>query len=515
MASAIPYDPDDFENNNPFAEPHESSILAHPVNEPEVQHDNEQVNNEDEHETSQPPESPPHENLVEQELIRLLPERFTSTYLIKIVLKGIESNKPANPILRFDVEVSGLPKFRQGTYTGVRRTHSEILKFNEYLTVSNLEVFVPVLPPATTSYPSGGEDETKQLTHVWQEWFDRICANPLLIRDGEFVYFVESDFGYVVINQNRKSLVASGLLRKTLKQLAVPYDPYQELAEFRPVIKAAYLTSQKLHKTMEKNAKSERQLATYYSELATKLKGLSHFETLHPGMKNMWEKMGRAIQVQSDSTLIQLINDLGLLGDGLKQLAADFYEIKEALTNRHLIMREFVQAQAQTKSKHLLATKIKNKAYLDPIKVDEALRALELASKCEESLSMQIKRISGEMMFEKKEATAFVEKKFQHMLKHYLLGRVEQHRVLLRHFENIRLDVRIIDLNGGLSRLNRDNLTQMKHNLTQLQSAGGDNWSLRTFRSLADQEAARETKSVEVETVDAKKAASLLGVATF
>lgn len=513
MASAIPYNPDDFEDNNPFAEP--TSILQN--NEVEEIEQNEQT--EPDHTGTPTVDSAEeHGKLVREELTKLIPERFADHYSMTIKLRAIEKNKQLNPILRFDAEVKGLSKYRQKQYKDIRRTYNEIVKFNNYLIVSNLEVFVPVIPSPVTSYPTGGEDENKQLVSVWQEWFDRVTKNPILIRDDELVHFIESDFGYSVINSGRKSLVASGLVRKTLKQLAVPYDPYTELAEFRPLIKCAFLLCQKLEKAMEKNQKNDRQLAAYLSELGTKLRGLSQFETVHVGMKNMWEKLAKVTQIQSDLTLIQLISDSGSLGDGVKALAGDFYEIKEALTNRHLIMRELLQAQAQTKAKHAQANKIKSKVSLDPIKVDEALRSLEYATKAEESLSAQVKRISGEMLFERKEVLEHVEKKFQRMLKQFTLSRVEQHRKLLKHLEGIRLDVRIIDQKGGLSRLNRDNLSQMQHNLILSQAATGDSWTSRTFRSLTEQQAEKENrlrKTEETETVDAKQAASLLGVATF
>jgi len=384
-----------------------------------------------------------------------------------------------------------------------------------------LEVFVPVIPLAITSYPANGEDETKQLLNVWQEWFNRITNNPILIRDEEFVYFIENDFGYSVINSSRKSSVASGLVRKTLKQLAIPYDPYEELAEFRPLIKSSYLICQKLHKLLDRNSKAEKQLSLHINELATKLINLSEFEIIHPGMKNMWEKLSRVTTIQSDLTLIQLINDMGTLGDGIQTLVNDFYEIKEALTNRHLIMRELLQAETQTKTKHYQATKIKNKSALDPIKVDEAIRSLEYATKTEESLNLQIKRISGEMLFEKEEVLNHVDQKFQKMFKTYTLNRVDQHRKILKHLEHIRLDIRIIDEKGGLSRLNRDNLSNLKHNLTQSQSNNGDSWSSRTFRSLkkdreVQKEASKNQDNVNDDNiVDAKHAASILGVATF
>lgn len=519
MTSAIPYNPEDFEDNNPFAEPDQSIFAEETQSEqPEESHQDDVEEHVDQPTANDPPQED-EGKLVREELIKLLPERFSDKYSMKIVLRAVEKNKPSNPILRFDAEVKGLTKYRQKVYKDIRRTYSEVVKFNNYLIVSNLEVFVPVIPLASTLYPTGGEDENRQLMYLWQEWFERLTKNPILVRDDEFAYFIESDFGYSVINSGRKTLVASGLVRKTLKQLAVPYDPYTELAEFRPMIKSAYLLCQKLEKAMEKNQKNEKQLAIYLSELGTKLKGLAQFETVHVGMKNMWEKLGKVTQIQSDLTLIQLISDMGALGDGTAALANDFYEIKEALTNRHLIMRELLQAQAQTKAKHVHATKIKNKVSLDPLKVDEALRSLEYATKAEESLNLQVKRISGEMMFERKEVVEHAEKKFQRMLKQFSLNRVEQHRKLLKHLENIRLDVRIIDLKGGLSRLNRDNLIQIQHNLMLSQPASGDSWTSRTFRSLTEEQAEKESRlrkseAAEVQ-VDAKQAASLFGTATF
>ncbi|GEQ72773.1 hypothetical protein JCM33374_g6461 [Metschnikowia sp. JCM 33374] len=559
MASAIPYDPDDFENNNPFAEPEEpvanadgfgpgpEHVVGQPNNflasqepyettgnssfYPQTQYQDGEnastkpIRSTDDingsagsfNESSDTPADT--EELVKEELMRLLPERFTRRYSMKLTLRAVEENKPENPILRFDATVKGLSSYRQKEYTNIRRTYSETLKFNKYLQVSNLEVFVPVIPSAQTSYPTGGEDEKKQLMYVWQEWMDRVTSNPILVRDEEFVYFIENDFGYAVINSGRKSAVASGLIRKTLKQLTVPYDPYRELAEFRPMIKSAYNLGQRLYKALEKNQRNYRHLASLVSELSTKLKGLSQFETVHPGMKNMWEKLSNIAYIQSELAILQSISDMGSLGDGMQALVDDLYEIKEALTNRHLIMREHIQAQSQTRSKHATATKIKSKSSLDPIKVDEALSSLEYATKAEENLHLQVKRISGEMMFERKEAIDFFEKKFQRTLKSFSLSRIDQHRKLLKHLESIRLDVRIIDANGGLSRLNRDNLTQIKHNLPQSQAEAGDAWTSRTFRSLstakAKSEKLRGHEDGDEENMDPKEAASILGVTTF
>lgn len=525
----------DFEDNNPFAEPlplvqgstDQQAQSALPI--PETNNHNSYYSENTEHNSvdnsahnqeEEVQEDEPVRQLVKEDLMKLLPERFSSKYLITIRLKSIETNKANNPILKFDAAVRGLPRYRQKVYRDVRRTFNEVSKFNQYLIISNLEVFVPVIPSATTSYPAGGEDEKKQWMFNWQEWFDRITLNPILIRDEEFIYFIENDFGYTVINSQKRTSVASGFMRKTLKQLPVPFDPYEDLATFRPLIKSAYLLCQKLAKCLEKDQRHEKQLSANMSELSTKLKGLSHFETTHPGMKNLWEKLSKIVHIHSDLILYQLVGDMISLGDGMNNMANDFYEIKEALTNRYLIMRELIQAETQTKSKHAQATKMKNKSSLDPIRVDEAIRSLEFATQAEENLHKQVKRISGEMMYERKEVLDFTEQRFKRIVKQFTLNRVEQHRRLLKHLEGIRLDVRIVDENGGLSRLNRDNLSQMKHNLTHSQGANGDSWSSRKFRSLNEDQAVKEqrlhgTHTLDSDKVDVKEVASILGTATF
>ena len=531
MASSIPFDPDDLENN-PFATGEEQSkdrlgnveLENNDTNEvtQEVEGENEGLlqNRLKGNDRQRDDEGKiMYDQISEEEMRRLLPERFTKKYSMNISLRGIEKYKPNNPILRFDATVNGIPKFRQSKYSDIRRTYHETQKFSRYLAVSNLEVFVPVLPLVVTSFPAGMDEEMKKLMYQWQEWFDRITGNPILIRDEEFVYFLESDFGYSVINSGRKSPIASGIMRKTLKQLALPYDPYKELAEFRPLIKAGYLECQKLNKLLSSYGRSEKHLATEINDMSVKLNELHLVEANHPGMRNMWEKVSKVMSIQADLSLVELTNDMATLGDTVKNLENEFYEIKEALTNRHLIMRDLLNAQNDTNRKHKFASKVKNKAAFDPIRVDEAIQALELASKVEESLRLQVIRISGEMLYGRQEILKFLEKKFREVLRDFTLNKVEHHRKILKHYEHIRLDIRKIDEKGGLSRLNRGNLTTLQHKMVDSQAKEGDSWSSRTFRSLnknASEKERKQPRETNIDNVaDAKNVASLLGVATF
>lgn len=213
--------------------------------------------------------------------------------------------------------------------------------------------------------------------------------------------------------------------------------------------------------------------------------------------------------------LTDATNEMGALGDGLYLMLEDFYEIKEALTNRHLIMRELNTAQGQVDAKQLQVNKMKAKTTLDPLRVEESLRLLDYATKTRDSMALQVRRILGEMIIERKQVLEHTDITLKRMLRTYTLKKVNHHRQLLKHLELIRLDVRLVDAKGGLSRLNRDNLSNIKHNLPQSQLEGGDAWSLRTFRLLEDQGAVAPKKRLPRHKLDARNAAELLGVATF
>lgn len=506
---ALPYD-DEFENNNPFAEPEDTQPLAAPsmAPQPEQPASEPVVDQPAPQAEPQAPTGAP--DLVAEPMLRkLVPERFAK-YLLKFKITAVERNKPGNPIVKFSVAVQGLPKFRLKVYKDVRRTYSEVVKFNKYLTVLNLELFVPVFPLALTL--ARMEDEPRQLQLVWQEWFDRISSNPIIIRDEEFVYFIENDFGYAVINLNRKQLVASGFVRKTLKQLAPPYDPVEPLATFRPQVKGAYLGLQKLHKQCERRLRAEKQVLIHMYDLANKFGLMAAGETTHPGMRNLWEKLAGVANKQLDYMLADSTNEMATLGDGALNVSNDCYEIKEALTNRHLIMRELDKAAGHLEAKEAYAAKMKLKTTLDPLKVDEAIRAVEHATQVRDLLELQVQRILAEMLCERQEVIDFADHKVKQLLKAYTLRKVAHHRQLLKHLEAIRLDVRLVDAKGGLSRLNRDNLSLLKHNLPQSQDAEGDAWLSRTFRLLQTDEPPKRTPETKL---NARNAAALLGVATF
>ncbi len=51
------------------------------------------------------------------------------------------------------------------------------------------------MPPSHTSAGIGTEENEIKVKRNMQQWLDRVTNNQILIRDEEFVFFIESDFG--------------------------------------------------------------------------------------------------------------------------------------------------------------------------------------------------------------------------------------------------------------------------------------------------------------------------------
>ncbi|ODQ81801.1 hypothetical protein BABINDRAFT_58495 [Babjeviella inositovora NRRL Y-12698] len=533
MTSAVPYNPDDFDVNNPLGDDFDNNPLG-------ADFSNNPLGADTPDDTVDVPIDEPAEAstiipghtitaiVSDEELHRLLPERFhaqKSQAKITVKISTIDFSKRENPIVTLDFTLEHLPGYRKAAYKDVRRSYAALGKFQKYLEIANLEVFVPSVPPAVTSYPTGEQEQTKVRRDL-QNWLDYVTGNPVVIRDDEFVHFIESDFDYTVINAHHKAAVATGLKRKTLKQLQPPYDSFTELAEFRPFVKSVYQTATKLTKQMERIGRLDRLHSVALADFGAAFQPLAEAEAgraravSHPGMVRMWQKVAKTLAANADLLLAQSAVELATLGDEFRIVASDAYIVKECLTNRHLVMRELIQAQDSTKSSHTRVVKIKNRSVIDPLKVDEAIKALEFATQIEKNLTLQVKRISGEMIIERGEIMARMETRLNSAVTSYTLAKIETARKTLRNLEQIRGDIRAVDERGGLSRLGRDHLPARGECGAASQSNKGDSWSNRTTRAIdvvknRSDEQEMEPEEPQGPAFDARSAAALLGSCTF
>ncbi|GAV49064.1 hypothetical protein ZYGR_0N04690 [Zygosaccharomyces rouxii] len=379
----------------------------------------------------------------------------THKFIVKVTALervGNSTNQRENPIVIFDL-FTDVPAFRKQQHRGVKKTADEFKELFRYLVAAVQETFVPSLPATCSSYgPNTDEDRHKTMKN-YQEWLERIAADPLLLKNEEVAFFVQSDFGtYSPIN-NPPTQPASGLKRKTLKQLAPPYDEVLELAEFRPLVKSVHRVSQEVQSKLSKVSKQRRLLSQEETALGQGFTALQNDTHAHSGL---YKRFGRVLAAAGDVDSVESTLEVATFADAMGWLVKDTYVVKEALTNRHLIMRELLQAQQSSRGKQEHARKLRAKRDASPLKVDEALRALRAATLLEQELTAKQRLITNNMLSMRSQWLQWYESFVTSAIKEFTLRKIEYERKKLTLLERVRHDVRRADNAGGLSRLGRE-----------------------------------------------------------
>lgn len=250
-----------------------------------------------------------------------------------------------------------------------------------------------------TSYGLNNTEDLIQCKLNFQKWFDqRVLTNVPLLKLEELSVFLESDFnsyipmnGSINVNNNTTTSMTSAnhskdsmnsndtmvspteqLKRKTLKQLQPPFDPVEELAVFRPLIKNWRKDLQKFQTDMFKYCKHKQQLSTQETNLGRQFLAISDSTDLilktstnngrplsaaddPKNYHNMYKRVGKTLQTIGDLNSIMATFDMASLYDDLEWCGRDLYNVKEQLTNRHFLMREFksVSLDIEKNEQHL------------------------------------------------------------------------------------------------------------------------------------------------------------------
>ncbi|KLJ07728.1 hypothetical protein EMPG_16797 [Blastomyces silverae] len=357
-------------------------------------------------------------------------------YKLQAKITGLERTGKKDPILRFDVHTN-IPKFRTTQFRDVRRTHSEFIKLADHLISSNPEAIVPAVPPPLTPAGAGTDEDEIRVKASMQRWLNYVCANDALMQDDEMILFVESDFGYSPVVRMKQP--ATGVRRKVLKQFAPPPDDTPELQDARPVVKLFYLGTMDAGQKVDRVVKARKSLALAESDLGVKM-GQMHVQETHPGLANAYRKLGKVIQAVGDYHAAQGTAEATTFGDPLNYHSSDAFIVKETLTNRHILLRELIQAQQSARSKRAAADRLKGST---SVRSD--------------------KRTTADMLLS---------------IREYTLREIEAERRTLSTLESIRPDIRAIDASGGLSRLGRESHPAARRaSLAASQGPKGDAWS--------------------------------------
>jgi hypothetical protein len=387
---------------------------------------------------------------------------------------------------------TNIPKFRTTQYRDVRRTHSEFVKLADHLISSNPEALVPAVPPPLTPAGAGTDEDEIRVKTYMQRWLNNVFGNDILIHDDEVVLFVESDFGYSPVVKMKQP--ATGVRRKVIKQFAPPPDDTPELRDARPVVKMFYLGAMDASQKVDRVVKARRGrtisatlimlssnlftgLGLAESDLGVKL-GHMHVQESHPGLANAYRKLGKTIQTTGDYHAAQGTAEATTLGDPLNYHSSDAFIVKETLTNRHILLRELLQAQQTARSKRAAADRLKVSSSVRPDKVDEAISALDEAISQENYLTKKTHRVTANLLVETRRWFSRTSEDILASLREYTLRQIEAERRTLATLESVRPDVRAIDASGGLSRLGREAHPVVRRvNLASSQGPKGDAWS--------------------------------------
>lgn len=206
--------------------------------------------------------------------------------------------------------------------------------------------------------------------------------------------------------------------------------------------------------------------------------GAMHVQETHPGLANAYRKLGKVIQTVGDYHAAQATAEATTMGDPLQYHSSDAFIVKETLTNRHILLRELLQAEHSTRSRTSAADRIKSSSSVRRDKVDEAITALEEARSHEQYLHDKCSAVTNNLVQERRKWFARTTADLRTSIREYVIREIEAERRTLATLEQIRPDVRNVDASGGLSRLGREAHPVIRRSsLASSQGPKGDAWS--------------------------------------
>lgn len=226
------------------------------------------------------------------------------------------------------------------------------------------------------------------------------------------------------------------------------------------------------------------------SDYGVKL-GSMHVQEPHPGLANAYRKLGKVVQTMGDYHAAQATAEATTIGDPFQYHSQDAFIVKETLTNRQILIREFVQAQSTTRSKLNAADKLKAASSVKRDKVDEAIASLDEARQHEMYLYNKTTNVTQNLVKERRKWFSRTAADMRLSIREFVLREIEAERRTLALLESVRHDIRSIDGSGGLSRLGREaHPTVRRSSLASSQGPKGDAWSGAPRRSDATSRAA-------------------------
>jgi hypothetical protein len=198
----------------------------------------------------------------------------------------------------------------------------------------------------------------------------------------------------------------------------------------------------------------------------------------HQGLANAYRKLGKVVQTVGDLHAAQATAEATTIGDPFQYHSQDAFIVKETLTNRQILIREFLQAQELTRSKTTAADRLRASSNVRREKVDEAISSLDEARHNESFLFQKTTRVTQNLVQERRRWFARTAADLRSSVREYVLREIEAERRTLALLESVRPDIRSIDASGGLSRLGREAHPPVRRvSMAASQGPKGDAWS--------------------------------------
>lgn len=201
----------------------------------------------------------------------------------------------------------------------------------------------------------------------------------------------------------------------------------------------------------------------------------------HQGLANAYRKLGKVVQTVGDLHAAQATAEATTIGDPFQYHSQDAFIVKETLTNRQILIREFLQAQELTRSKLTAADRLKASSNVRREKVDEAISSLDEARHNESFLFQKTTRVTQNLVQERRRWFARTAADLRLSIREHVLREIEAERRTLALLESVRPDIRSIDASGGLSRLGREShppaAVRRVSAVASSQGPKGDAWS--------------------------------------
>jgi len=206
--------------------------------------------------------------------------------------------------------------------------------------------------------------------------------------------------------------------------------------------------------------------------------GAMHVQELHQGLANAYRKLGKIVQMVGDCHAAQATAEATTIGDPFQYHSQDAFIVKETLTNRQILIREFLQAQESTRTKLNAADRLKAQSHVRREKVDEAIASLDEARHVEKNLFDKTARVTHNLVHERRKWFVRTAADLRLSVREYVIREIDAERRTLALLESVRPDIRSIDASGGLSRLGRESHPTMRRvSVATSQGPKGDAWS--------------------------------------